>query len=94
MHNYTFLELVALLENQFGTEALRSFQKNHFPLIRLKWIDQSLHKRAFEAILTRDENSISFVDQISFLFLRDHSIDRVFSFDEDFRNKGFTLLEP
>ncbi|MFN8111900.1 MAG: PIN domain-containing protein [Solirubrobacterales bacterium] len=53
---------------------------------------QRLEERAFEWLHGHDEREYSSVDAVSFVTMRDRSVDTALAFDADFEAAGFSTL--
>ena len=90
--SYVLLELVALIQNRLGVEAVQTFHNDLYPLLKIEWIDENLHNSGLMAVLAMGRKKLSLVDCISFEVMRKYSLKNVFSFDKHFKEQGFTLL--
>jgi predicted nucleic acid-binding protein len=90
--NYVLLETVALLGHRLGMQAVRIFQTEFAPILRVHWVDEALHDRAVAALLTAGERRLSLVDCVSFELMRRIGIDTAFTFDAHFAKQGFRCL--
>jgi len=91
MHSYAVSESVALLQRRFGLEAVRRLVEAYLPIIDVAWVDRELHDRALSALLGSGQRGVSFVDQVSFVLMRDRGMRTAFAFDRDFVAQGFDL---
>ncbi len=91
-HNYVLVETTALLHSRLGVDAVRSFVDAVLPACEVGYIDQGLHERSLGAYLGGSGRRRSFVDHVSFQFMRRSAIDGAFTFDEDFAAEGFTKV--
>lgn len=89
--NYVVVETAALVERRIGRRAVRGLCQAVLPLIDLAWVARHQHDRALDAHLTASRRS-SFVDQVSFVVMRDAGIETAFAFDEDFAAEAFTVV--
>jgi hypothetical protein len=64
----------------------------YLPIIEIAWVDRDLHDRALSALLSSDHRTVSFVDQVSFILMRDRLMHSAFAFDRDFVTQGFQVL--
>ena len=92
LHSYALTESIALLQRRFGLEAVRRLVDVYLPIIGVAWVDRDLHGRALVALLGSANRTVSFVDQVSFVLMRDRGIRRAFAFDRDFVTEGFEVL--
>jgi len=90
--NYVILETTTLLQNRFGLEALRLFERDILPVIVIVWVDESIHKQGMSALLAANRRNLSLVDCTSFDIIRQIGLDRVFTFDPHFREQGFKVI--
>lgn len=86
--NYVQIEALAVARRRLGRDAAARLLDSFFPLVRLIWVDQEVHAAALAAF-RRSDNAVSAVDRVSFAVMRDHAIETVFAFDEDFVREGF-----
>jgi uncharacterized protein len=90
--NYVIVETTALLQHRFGIEALRLFENNVQPVIKLFWIDEPVHKLAMGILIAANRRTLSLVDCTSFEIMRQANLVNVFSFDLHFSEQGFTMM--
>ncbi len=91
-HNYILVETHALVQSRSGLDAIRRLVDELLGPVRPFWVDESLHRTAVEAHLSAQEEGISLVDRISFLFMRKRGIQTAFCLDADYRQHGFQVL--
>ena len=92
VHSYALSESIALLQRRFGIDAVRRLVDAYLPIIEVVWVDRDLHDRALSALLGSGQRAVSFVDQVSFVLMRDQGIRTAFAFDQDFATQGFDVL--
>lgn len=90
--NYILVETFALTQNRLGMEAVRAFQTDVVPLLKIHWIDEAGHAAAVEALLAANRRQLSLVDCTSFEIMRRLGLKRVFAFDEHFAEQGFICV--
>jgi predicted nucleic acid-binding protein len=90
--SYVLVEACALLQHRFGLTAVRDFQDRIVPLLRVHWIDESLHRRGVERLFAADQRSLSLVDSVSFVVMEAEGMEEALAFDRDFERRGFRLL--
>ncbi len=90
--NYFVLEATALIQNRLGMDAVLLLHQEILPVIRLEWIDPSLHQRAVAALLAARRRDVSLVDYTSFELMRQLGIRAAFTFDRHFAEQGFEVM--
>ena len=90
-HSYVVVEATALLQRREGLLAVSALA-NVLAVVAVHWVDRDLHARAFTVLLSGGRRNVSFVDEVSFEFMREKAIRRAFAFDDDFRAAGFEVL--
>jgi predicted nucleic acid-binding protein len=91
-NNYVIVESMAIIQNRLGLEKVRDFQEKILPLIEIEWIDESQHAAIVNRVLTTNRRRVSLVDCSAFETMRARGIETVFTFDEHFRDEGFTVI--
>jgi len=89
--SYILVESFALIQTRLGFAVLESFVSSIEGLFEVVWVDEELHRRAWELLKAR--RRVSFVDCTSFLIAKEEEA-QVFAFDEDFAHEGLTLVPP
>lgn len=92
MHSYALSETIALLQRRFGLDAVRRLIDVLLPVIEVAWVDRGLHDRAVGAMLASGRRTVSLVDHVSFILMRDRQMRTAFAFDRDFVDQGFEVL--
>jgi predicted nucleic acid-binding protein len=90
-HNYILVETSALVLKRFGMEAIRVFEQDIIPILRIIWVTKEVHSAAVSAHLVADRRTLSLVDCVSFEIMRRTGVQKVFAFDRHFRDYGFNL---
>lgn len=90
--SYVLVETLALLQHRLGIEAVRLFDDSVVPLLRVLWVDADVHRRAMMVLLTAGRRQLSLVDCASFTLMRQHGLDRAFTFDRHFAEQGLTTV--
>ena len=88
-HSGVVVESAALVQHRLGMQAAAALHRHLLPLVRVVWIDQSLHDRAVAALLAAGRREVSLVDWTSFELLRGEALDTAFAFDDHFWEQGF-----
>ncbi len=92
VNNYVLVETFALVQNRLGLQAVKEFQRDATPLLHIAWIDESGHSASVAALLVANQKRLSLVDCASFHTMRRLGLDRAFTFDQHFRDQGFTCI--
>lgn len=59
------------------------------------WVDETLHTRAVELLLKRQDKDYSLCDAVSFVLMRERSLSDALTTDKRFEQEGFVrLLQP
>ena len=90
-HNYILIEMSALISRRFGMEAVRVFEHDIYPVLRVIWITQGIHEAAVSTHLMADRRTLSLVDCVSFEVMRRTGIQKVFAFDYHFKDYEYEL---
>jgi uncharacterized protein len=90
--NYVLLETFALVQNRLGMKALKVFQEDIFPVLRVEWIGIERHRAAVGILFAAARRKLSLVDCVSFEAMRLSDIATAFTFDKHFREQGFQCL--
>ena len=91
--SYVLVETFALLQSRLGMEAVRCFDKDILPVVRVHWVSESDHLASVSALLTAGRRQLSLVDCVSFTVMRQLQIKRACVFDTDFVDQGFETLD-
>lgn len=86
------VEAFALVQRRLGMEAVRAFEEDVVPGVRVVWVGEPHHRAGVAALLTAARRELSLVDCVSFLVMRELKIGRAFAFDEDFKRQGFETM--
>jgi uncharacterized protein len=90
-HNYVNVEATALVQRRLGLAAVADLAEVLAPAT-IQWVDSELHQAALATLLAMGRRNLSFVDVVSFEFMRRRGIRQAFAFDTDFRVAGFELV--
>jgi predicted nucleic acid-binding protein len=89
--NYVLVEILALVQNRLGLQAVRAFQGIE-PVLAVHWVDSAMHEAAVASLLSQSRRRLSLVDCVSFEFMRRAGITQYFAFDRHFSEQGFDLV--
>lgn len=97
-HSYILAEFIPLAQVRgFPRESNLHFaaQIMDDPTLQFVWVDETLHRRAFQLLLDRKDKKYSLCDSVSFILMSDLSITEALTTDKHFEQEGFTrLLRP
>ncbi len=91
-NNYVLVECFSLLQHRLGIEAVRDLQLRIVPLLQVDWISEQGHSSIVNDVLTANRRQLSLVDCSCFESMRRMGINKVFSFDDHFREQGFEVI--
>jgi len=90
--NYVLVETCALVQNRLGMAAIKVFQGDIVPVLRIEWIDQAVHQAAMGIMLAAVRKKLSLVDCVSFETMRLLGVPTAFTLDKHFKEQGFRCL--
>lgn len=90
--NYVLVETCALVQNRLGMTAVKVFQEDIVPVVRIEWIDKAIHHAALGIMLTAGRKKLSLVDCVSFETMRLFGLTTAFTLDKHFKEQGFICL--
>lgn len=86
--SYVLLETIALIHRRLGIDIVVDFINAIEGIIEIIWVTEDIHRRAWSEMSSSMRETVSLVDFASFVIIQDMHIERVFAFDEHFREKG------
>ncbi len=91
--NIVVSEVLTVLSMKLGIEKANKFG-DYIVSEKLKviFIDKDIHDEAFDIFKRRTSKNLSFFDCTSFALIREFRIDKVFSFDKDYKKYKFDLV--
>lgn len=90
--SFVLVETYALIGRRLGLAAVRSFRTDFAPLLEVVWVDETLHDRGLDLLLDRQKRALSLVDAVSFITMRQKSVNEAFAFDPHVEDEGFSLV--
>ena len=90
--NYVMVESAALLQHRFGLAPVRDLVDRLLPVVTVRWVTKTLHRRGFARLVARDRQQLSLVDCVSFEFMEEEGMQQVLALDRDFEDEGFHTL--
>lgn len=89
--NYVLVETFALIQNRLGLEAVGQFQEDVVPVLTVEFVTSEIHRLGIAALLAASRRNLSLVDCVGFEVMLDSGIKSAFTFDDHFRQYGFSL---
>lgn len=90
--NYVLVETCALVQNRFGMRAIKVFQEDIVPVLRIEWIDKAVHHAAMQVVIAAPRKKLSLVDCVSYETMRLLGVTTAFTLDKHFKEQGFICL--
>lgn len=91
-HNYVLVETSAVLTRRIGMEAVRVFEQDVRPVLRLVWVTREIHEAGVGVHLAAGRRALSLVDCVSFEVMRRTGLRSAFAFDPHFREFGYETV--
>lgn len=91
-HNYILVETTAVLTRRIGMEAVRVFEQDVVPVLRIVWVSRDVHEAAVGAHLAAGRRALSLVDCASFEVMRRTGVRTAFAVDPHFAEFGYEVL--
>ena len=94
-HSYVLAEFIALSRaRKFPLHEAISFLRRiqETSLIRVIWVDRSLHEDALSLLENRLDKNYSLCDAVSFVLMKKHRIHDALTTDHHFEQEGFLRL--
>jgi len=91
-HNYILVETSAVVLRRLGLDAVRVFERDVVPVLRLVWVTREIHEAAAGAHLVAARRTLSLVDCVSFEVMRRTGVLTAFAFDRHFREYGYETI--
>ncbi len=88
--SYVLVETYALCERRLGLAAVRAFREDFEPLLDVRWVDDGLHERGLDLLLSKKKRGLSLVNAISFVAASDEGLEEAFAFDRHFAEEGLS----
>lgn len=90
--NYVLVETCALCQNRLGMAAVRVFQEDIAPVLRIEWINDKIHHAAMGIMIAASRKKLSLVDCVSFETMRLLGVKTAFTLDRHFKEQGFICI--
>jgi predicted nucleic acid-binding protein len=91
-NNYVLVESIAIIQKRLGLSIVRDFYERLIPFVNVQWIDEEQHEASIRFVFAASRRQLSLVDCSSFETMRRLRIEKVFTFDEHFREQGFQVI--
>ena len=72
--------------------AIKVFQEDIVPVLRIEWVDETVHHAAMGIMLAAARKKLSLVDCVSFETMRLLEVTTAFTLDKHFKEQGFMCL--
>lgn len=92
-HNYVLVETSAVLARRIGIDAVRVFERDVRPVLRLVWVTPEIHEAAVGSHLAARRRALSLVDCVSFEVMRRAGLRSAFAFDRHFLEFGYETVD-
>ena len=89
--SYVFMEASALIHRRLGFEKLKTLVSILEPAVEWYWIDELVHREAWDSFVRRNGSGLSLVDWTTALVARQLSAP-VFTFDRGFEREGLLTI--
>jgi predicted nucleic acid-binding protein len=86
---FVLVETLALVQHRLGSEAVRAFLEDVYPLLNVEWITETDFEAGAAGVLSAQRRELSLVDCVSFVLMRRLGIRHAFAFDQHFSEQGF-----
>lgn len=90
--SYVLLEILALLQTRVRLDAARLFHHEFLPILKVHWVNEQLHEKAFRRLELRGKREISLVDCTGFIWMEENNVSYVLTYDRYYADEGFTIL--
>ncbi len=91
-HGFVVAETLALVRRRLGADATARFMDEYLPTLDVMHVDAATFDASIQVFRTSVGTSVSFVDRMSFAFMRLHGLTRAWALDADFQAAGFELV--
>jgi predicted nucleic acid-binding protein len=94
-HNLVLAEFVALAQaRHLPRPAALAFVADLTanPDVEIVWVDEPLHQEAMALLSARPDKTYSLCDAVSFVLMRERSLDEALTTDHHFEQEGFRKL--
>ncbi|GAB4461078.1 MAG: type II toxin-antitoxin system toxin 23S rRNA-specific endonuclease VapC20 [Anaerolineales bacterium] len=91
-NNYVLVESIAIIQKRLGLSAVRDFHERLLPFVNVEWIDANQHETSIRFVFAANRRQLSLVDCSGFETMRRLKIEKVFTFDDHFREQGFEVI--
>ena len=91
-NNYVIVECFTLVQSRLGLNFARQLHQNIIPFLEIEWVDEDHHLNSIDRVLAANRRQLSLVDCSSFETMHRLKIETVFTFDEHYREQGFTVI--
>jgi predicted nucleic acid-binding protein len=90
--SFVIVETMALLQHRVGLPAVKDFDEDVLPAVRVTWVDEPLYRRGVDRLLREDRRQLSLVDCVSFELMLEQGLTTALAVDEHFAKAGFQVV--
>jgi predicted nucleic acid-binding protein len=90
--NYVALETLKLLQYRISSEAARVWYRDVLDVLEVCWINEGVHRQAFELWMNLGRQHFSLVDCASYITMHQHQVEKAFCFKNGFEEQGFHVI--
>jgi predicted nucleic acid-binding protein len=90
--SFVLVETMALLQHRIGLGAVRDFDEDVRPILRIEWVDDDLYSRGVDRLRREDRRQLSLVDCVSFEFMTRQGLTTAVAVDPHFKRAGFDVV--
>lgn len=91
--NTSYYEILTILSMHAGFGTARQFVAETKKQIQIVFIDQELNDLAEQIFSEQTSKNVSFFDCLNMAVLTKYKLERIFSFDQDYKKNGFKRVE-
>ena len=90
--NYVVSETVTVLQYRIGFKAANLWYRDILGVLDVCWVDEKVHRQAYELWMNLGRRRFSLVDCVSFVTMHRNRIEKAFAFKTNYIKQGFELL--
>ncbi len=90
--NYIVSETVKLLQFRIGFEAARVWYRDVLGVMEVRWVDEAIHRQAYELWVNLGRQRSSIVDCASYITMHQNQVEKAFCFKASYAGHGFEVI--